>query len=247
VSMLRKHDSVKNERGNIITWSVARRLFRTGAILVLFLGCVAILHQAVWAAGGTVEPASAQAAVGPVPLLAALGIGIAAAVGAVIAFLQLTAKGRDQRTAAVWPDAEPAVVPPAEDRDEPTGYTIPLNRVGPLPVPPEPEDEGQPRLCGVEGVFAGSCFRLTSGGLSIGRDPSVCSIVFPLDIGEVSRRHCTLMFEEDQRLFLLEDHGSSNGTFLPGGLRLEPGKRYELRSGERFALSGTVHWFEVRE
>ncbi|TJY40867.1 FHA domain-containing protein [Cohnella pontilimi] len=135
----------------------------------------------------------------------------------------------------------------AEPRDEPSSYTIPLDIVGLKPASPEPEIAGEPRVCGVDGVFAGSCFRLTGGGVSIGRDPAACSVVFPVEIGEVSRRHCTLTFEESRRLFLLEDHGSSNGTYLPGGRRLEPGKRYELRSGERFSLSGSVHWFEVRE
>jgi hypothetical protein len=229
-------------------WPTGRRLLRIGVGLILFIGCIVILHRTASAAG-TVEPASAHTGVGSLPLLAALGIGIAVAVGAVIAFLQMTAKGRDQRHSSEWNQVELASASEQQDQVESSNFTIPLGRVymEPAPGPSEPAREGEPRLCGVEGEFAGACFRLNEQGLSIGRDPALCSIVFPLDIGEVSRRHCTLQFEEGSGIFVLEDHGSSNGTFLPGGERLEPGKRYQLHSGQRFALSGTVHWFEVSE
>ncbi|MDB4867716.1 MAG: hypothetical protein JWR03_2049 [Cohnella sp.] len=229
-------------------WPTGRRLLRIAAGVILFIGCIVICYQTASAAG-SVKPAAAYMAVGSLPLLAALGIGIAIAVGAVVAFLQMTAKGRDQRQTTEWNQVELASASEQRDHEESANYTIPLGRIytEPAPQPSETAEEGQPRLCGVEGEFAGTCFRINGQGLSIGRDPALCSIVFPQDVGEVSRRHCTLQFEEGRQLFLLEDHGSSNGTFLQGGERLEPGKRYELRSGERFALSGTVHWFEVRE
>lgn len=112
---------------------------------------------------------------------------------------------------------------------------------------PDWETNGVPRVCGLEGTFAGTCFRLNGSGLSIGRDPAQCALVFPLSAGEVSRKHCTLRFDEDKRLFVLEDHDSSNGTFLQNGERLKSRRTYELRSGERFVLSGHHHWFEVRD
>lgn len=191
-------------------------------------------------------PLTANAATGTLPLLAALAIGIAVAVGAVVAFLKVTAKGRDLRGHSDWSDAEEDGVDAGAGPDF-REYTIPLTTVPLAGSRPETPERAEPRVCGIGGEFSGTDFPVGGAGLSIGRDPSACQIVFPMGAGEVSRRHCTLLYEEGNRIFLLEDHGSSNGTFLPDGRRLEPGKRYELRPGEWFSLSGTVHRFEVRE
>lgn len=222
-------------------------------------------------------PDTARAAVGTLPLLAALGIGIVVAVGAVVAFLQMTAKGRDAGEYADWADpgtdageaaydplqaldGEPAGplpsdrdgAPPAGSSGEPGAseafhdHTIPLAPAQAVPAMPDAGPTHGPRLCGLGGDFSGLMFRVTGSGLMIGRDPAYCQIVFPIEAGEVSRRHCTLQYEAESGLFYLEDHGSSNGTFLADGSRMQPGKRYPLRSGERFAISGDIHWFAVR-
>jgi len=199
--------------------------------------------------------------VGTLPLLAAVGIGIAAAAVAVIAFLQMTARARkisedngdvfEEETAADNergaadsgdPDAEFAAGLGAQAPD----YTRPLPAMPAGPEAALPAEEGSPSLWGVEGEFAGSGFRVSERWLTLGRDSSQCGLAFPYDAGEVSRRHCSLKFEAERGLFLLEDHDSSNGTFLSGGERLEPGIVYELRPGSRFSLSGTRHWFEVQ-
>lgn len=222
-------------------------------------------------------PDTARAAVGTLPLLAALGIGIVVAVGAVVAFLHMTAKGRNAGEYADWvdpgePDAGVAAydqeqaegrqgdaAPPFVDHgcprsDHPHGeaqsftdHTIPLARKPAATSMPGAGPMHGPRLCGLGGDFSGLMFRVTGSGLMIGRDPAHCQIVFPVEAGEVSRRHCTLHYEADSGLFFLEDHGSSNGTFLADGRRMQPGKRYPLKPGERFALSGDIHWFSVRD
>jgi hypothetical protein len=197
---------------------------------------------------------------GTLTLLAALGIGIAVAVGAVIAFLQMTAKGKELNDLSQiaadnervedslieqWNDED--TTPNSEYEDNPlTDYTIPITQLLTYPDRAELANEGEPRLCGVEGEHAGSCYRILNRRLSFGRDPVQCVILFPNEAGEISRMHCTLRFIEESRLFVLEDHGSSNGTFLWNGDRLEPGKRYELHSGQQFSLSGREHLFEVR-
>lgn len=238
--------------------SAARRLACTLAIVV---GGVAILpfHAAAEGALGTT---TAQVEVGTLPLLAALGIGIALAVGSVIAFLQMTVKGKGTGDPAQVPaeEIEPDEAGPdngwneqdpsqnVEYEDNPlTDYTIPVTRLLAQPDPAELADDDEPRLCGIGGEHAGTCYRVLDRRLSIGRDPSQCGIVFPYEAGEISRRHCTLRYSADSGLFFLEDHGSSNGTFLSNGERLEPGKVYELQAGDRFCLSGTEHWFEVRD
>jgi hypothetical protein len=209
---------------------------------------------------------TAQAAMGTLPLLAALGIGIAVAAAAVVAFLQMTAKSREAQESSDahdiddWETDEPAyghgfgnevADGPADEASLESersflDYTIPFTGVPAEFIHPDSHDESGPRLYGVGGELSGASYVLGGKGLSIGRDPSQCDVVFPMDNGEVSRRHCTLRFEQISRLFVLEDHGSSNGTFLPDGERLQPGRTYTLRSGERFALSGARHWFEVR-
>jgi hypothetical protein len=194
-------------------------------------------------------------------LLAALGIGIAVAVGAVIAFLQMTAKGRTGREALAgateeqlsdeeqplpeWNEEEAAAE--ALEEHALTDYTIPVTQILPVPEEAEPAEGKEPRLCGLEGEHAGMSYRIANRRLTFGRDPSRCAILFPYEAGEISRIHCTLKYMEENRLFILEDNGSSNGTFLSNGERLKPGIRYELRSGERFSLSGKQHWFEVRD
>jgi hypothetical protein len=209
--------------------------------------------DAVFAASDGREAAT-QAAIGTLPLLAALGIGIVIAVAAVIAFLHLTIKGREGGGDAGWTEDETGEgglddqadlgVTDLDESEEDT--TVLLGDTQMLPALSDEEMESGPRLCGAEGEFRGLTFRITDGGLLIGRDPTCCDVVFPVEAGEVSRRHCALHFEPEKQLFYLEDLGSSNGTFLADGRRLQPGQRYPLQAGDKFSLSGKVHWFAVR-
>lgn len=233
--------------------SAGRRLLRTGAT-VFAIGFAAVLRPEAVAAGTLEQQAAAQSAVGTLPLLAALGIGIVVAVGAVIAFLHLTVKGREAGGYAGWTDEEaladvPADVPQTLDAGPPDDVADPTTVLGNTRIMAALSDEeleSGPRLYGAEGEFRGLTFRVGDSGLLIGRDPSCCDVVFPVEAGEVSRRHCTLHFESEQQLFYLEDLGSSNGTYLADGSRLRPGQRYPLQAGDKFSLSGKVHWFAVR-
>jgi len=181
---------------------------------------------------------------------------------AVIAFLHMTrgrntpamADGQKARRAESSVHAhaarQPAISAVREDDGEPAEmlpeYTIPLPGITNESSLSDAVWRGKPRIYGLGGKFAGESFRITDEGLFIGRDPSVCHIVFPADAGEISRRHCSIRYDADSGTFYLEDHGSSNGTFLPGGEKLIPGKSYPLKAGDRFALSGDSHWFEIR-
>ncbi|WP_169733258.1 FHA domain-containing protein [Cohnella panacarvi] len=230
-----------------------------GAMSFAFIGLNAAPVHA--SAAGAASAAATQVTVGTLPLLAALGLGIAAAVGAVIAFLQMTAKGKamsgQQRVSANDEDddqgeayaetfeEESASAPEYEEDDPLTDYTIPITRILDSPGAALPARDSEPRLCGIVGEHAGVSYKLDRR-LLIGRDAGQCGVVFPYEAGEVSRRHCTVRYVPEEKIFLLEDHGSSNGTFLASGVRLEPGKQYELRDGDRFSLSGSSHSFEVR-
>jgi hypothetical protein len=217
-------------------------------------------------AAGSLETSASQVKVGTLPLLAALGIGIAVAVGSVIAFLQMTARGKEMNesspmvsednestyedtTIGEWNDEDDEdMTPNSEYEDNPlTDYTIPITKLLMYPDHAEAASDDEPRIYGVEGEHAGNSYRVLNRRLTFGRDPAQCVILFPYEAGEISRMHCTLRFIEESRLFLLEDHGSSNGTFLVGGERLQPGRKVVLRAGEQFSLSGKEHIFEVRD
>lgn len=236
-----------------------------GAGTAALVGATALPLPA--AAAGSFSEMRTQVTVGTLPLLVALGIGILVAAIAVIAFLQMTTKGQpfvgqlrvkedeETETAAEeesnWQeaadDADDSTAADSEyEEDAITDYTIPVTRILAAAGAAEPAFGTEPRLCGIVGEHAGASYRLLGRKLLIGRDAAQCAVVFPYEAGEVSRRHCTVKYDEETNRFLLEDHGSSNGTFLASGVRLVPGKAYELCDGDRFSLSGAQHIFEVK-
>lgn len=110
----------------------------------------------------------------------------------------------------------------------------------------------RPVLLGVRGIHAGQTFTLTEAPTVLGRDPRVANLVFPADDQRVSRRHCQVWFDRTANAFVLEDCGSTNGTFVltdgarDGGERLQGGAdRRRLAARQRFGVSGTEIVFEV--
>lgn len=198
-----------------------------------------------------IVPLAAQWATGDLPMAAALLIGVAVAAVAVTAFLRLT---RSARRTAIGEEGRdsPAVIDPDQDvaleRESALEKTIPLRALS-VDLPREEGSgggRGEPQLFCLSGDFSGRRFRVGEQPLSLGRDPTQCSLVFRTDAAEISRKHCSLSYHKGKGIFLLLDHGSSNGTYLRDGRRLEPHKVYELRPGDRFFLSGNRHEFEVR-
>ncbi|MFC5407242.1 FHA domain-containing protein [Cohnella soli] len=234
---------------------------------------LAVIGLAAWTAVPREAFASKRAGtsvivkVGTLPLLAALALGIAVAIGAVIAFLQLTTKDKgmqafssasDPHQEPDWESGEGASIDMeawAEEEsahhpeyEEPlTDYTIPVARLLEQAGPAEAAEDDEPRLCGIVGEHAGCRYRLTGRRLTIGRDPARCAVLYPYESSDISRVHCTVRYDEEARIFLLEDNGSSNGTFLSDGERLKPGSKVVLRSGDRFSLSDPLQTFEVRD
>ncbi|MFD2330408.1 FHA domain-containing protein [Cohnella sp. GCM10020058] len=198
---------------------------------------------------------------GMLPLLAAMAIGIAVSVIAVLAFLQMTSRGKSTKEDESKPmdsdlfasnqtqTGHGAFVDDRED-DDALGYTIPLRSLGDARDRMERRRAaaaiaGEPRLVGVAGEFAGASYSLADRPLAIGRDGHQCELVYPDGHAEISRKHCTVSYDSSRRIFSLVDHGSSNGTYLPDGTRLAAGDRRELRPGDRFSLPGGEQWFEV--
>jgi hypothetical protein len=144
--------------------------------------------------------------------------------------------------AAAYPPASPQLSGGAPPYPSPSG-TRPY---APGMAPPAPVGTGtRPVLRGVAGQYAGSAFTLEGEGNTLGRDPAVANLVFSGDASSVSKRHCSVRWDAGRSVFLLEDFGSTNGTFLASGERLAPHQPRELRPGERFYIGDLRNQFEV--
>lgn len=99
-------------------------------------------------------------------------------------------------------------------------------------------------LVGVSGQYAGQSLPLSGGQISIGRDPATCNLLFSAEVAGISRRHCTIT--SDSTGVYLCDNGSTYGTFLDDGTRLQTGLRVHLRPGQRFYLVDSGTMFELR-
>jgi hypothetical protein len=102
------------------------------------------------------------------------------------------------------------------------------------------------RISAISGPIAGSAIELTTTPIVIGRDPKESNLIVTAAGNSVSRRHCTVRFDGDGTSILLEDLGSTNGTFLSSGRRLEPRMPHRLQSGDRFYLSQPDILFELQ-
>lgn len=101
-----------------------------------------------------------------------------------------------------------------------------------------------PGLKGVSGHFAGQSVEFVNGQLAIGRDPRMAHLVYPQSFEEISRKHVSIRFDDKTRQFVVED-SSSNGTFLSSNEKLDSGKPYYLKPGERFYLADPKEVFEL--
>jgi len=89
-----------------------------------------------------------------------------------------------------------------------------------------------------------SLLRVTSGvlggfaicpdnGVTIGRNPEICNVLFPLSHPGISGNHCSVIKREDG-LYLI-DNFSKCGTFLANGMKLTPNVPYKVE-GARFVF-----------
>lgn len=86
------------------------------------------------------------------------------------------------------------------------------------------------------GSMAGMKIPLSDGEiLTLGKNPTVCQVVFTSDYTGVSRMHCTVSYSSSSKKFFVTD-SSSNGTYLASKRRLAKGKRTSINSGEMIYL-----------
>jgi hypothetical protein len=104
----------------------------------------------------------------------------------------------------------------------------------------------RPALHGVAGQYERKSFSLDAGPSVLGRDQRAANLVFAPDAHTISKRHCIVSWDTARKTFVIEDLGSTNGTFLATGERLTPGQSRDLAPGERFFIGDLRNQFEVR-
>ncbi len=101
-------------------------------------------------------------------------------------------------------------------------------------------------VVGISGEFAGQVLYLTQNGIMIGRDTVACQIALSASTPGVSRHHCQVNYNAQTGMFIVNDLGSTYGTFLLNGTRINSGQPIALRPGERFYIGNQMTMFEVR-
>lgn len=102
---------------------------------------------------------------------------------------------------------------------------------------------GAPKVIGMQGAFANNSF-MVMRNLIIGRSASKCHLVYPQNTPGVSNVHCEL--QNMNGILYLIDRGSSYGTFVGNGVRLNANQPYQLHDGEIFYLAAVQNSFIVR-
>ena len=99
------------------------------------------------------------------------------------------------------------------------------------------------------GVSAGKKFPLNSPESNIGRWDADGGVFPDVDLdsddpeAKVSRRHARISLRDGT--YLIEDLGSTNGTFINRGRRLAPGDRHPLKDGDEIIVGKTFLRFRV--
>jgi hypothetical protein len=114
-------------------------------------------------------------------------------------------------------------------------------KVTPAPEPPvvsqpTPVKPVKAVIRSMSSQHLGKTVGITSQPILIGRDPSVCRIVYKEGTPGVSSRHCQIYYDEMNQVFILTDLKSTYGTCLSNGQRLEPNVPYPLKAKDAFYL-----------
>lgn len=130
------------------------------------------------------------------------------------------------------------------NRQEQDAETFGSKSAETVPVPSLPDGTAW-SISGLSGPLAGKAVDLEDGSLIIGRDPNQSNLIIQSNQG-ISRKHCIIRIDDDSKNILIEDCGSKNGTFLANGTRLEVGRPYPLKNGDRFYIVEPDISFEIR-
>jgi pSer/pThr/pTyr-binding forkhead associated (FHA) protein len=99
------------------------------------------------------------------------------------------------------------------------------------------------------GNSAGKKFSLSNQDANIGRWDADGGVFPDVDLdsddpeAKVSRRHARISLRDGN--YLIEDLGSTNGTFVNRGHRLAPGDRHPLKDGDEIIVGKTFLRFRI--
>lgn len=113
--------------------------------------------------------------------------------------------------------------------------------VGGVPPQASPVAQGLQIQC-LSGPLRGQTYPIPMDGVMLGRDAS-CAIRLPDGTPGISSRHCVIRWRDG--VPVLEDMGSTYGTFLGDGSRLPPNYPTQLAAGSRFYLGNTSCLFQI--
>jgi FHA domain len=139
-------------------------------------------------------------------------------------------------------------------------HTQAIDFISPAAVQPKPVQKRSPgvvanmdgahaKLVIERGRSAGKQFPLCGEEMQIGRWDADGGIFPDVDLdaddpeAKVSRRHARIVRRNGQ--YLIEDLGSTNGTFINRGRRLLPGDRQPLRDGDEIIVGKTFIRFHL--
>ncbi|MCL2663090.1 MAG: FHA domain-containing protein [Oscillospiraceae bacterium] len=159
---------------------------------------------------------------------ALIGGGIGAAVGIAVWLMKRNKKKSDEAT------------PPGVDGAAP-GYYPPPTPMASAPAAYSPGGAQRQLLC-TSGPMAGATYPL-SGSLRIGRDPARCQIIFSKETAGISSLHCEVQPQPSGALLI--DQGSTYGTFLLNGRKLNANESVMLNPGDGFYLAESKNTFKI--
>ncbi len=155
----------------------------------------------------------------------------------------LTQRRPAYRPPTPYPNPQPAAYPNAPQPPYPGAPQYP--QVPPVAYQPAPVAT-KPVVRGLTGQYAGASIPVDARPSVMGRDQAAANLVFGVESDAVSKRHCSLRWDASRGTFVLEDLGSTNGTYLANGERVWPGQPRDLRPGDRFYVGDTRNQFEAR-
>ena len=110
------------------------------------------------------------------------------------------------------------------------------------PIHEESEYRVEAVIQGVSGLLNGKTYMLTAGTpLIFGRRTEKCNVLFKNETKGISSLHCKVKWYNGK--VLIKDLGSTYGTWLNEGTRLEPNKYYELPDQGVFYLGSKENMF----
>lgn len=143
----------------------------------------------------------------------------------VIAALLIAQNGKKKKTA----EAAAAAAAAAKAAEA-------AKKASPASAPtPAPEKPLRPMVRSLAEQHRNRKVQLGAEPVVAGRSPK-CSIIYRDDTPGVSGTHCSVAWDAAKHTFIVKDLGSSYGTYLESGMRLEPNREYLLKPGESVYL-----------